>query len=191
MLMTATVTSGTGLSCRHDDHNLFKREDGRKRVANYIHPRAVLLARDGHCFKGSEEERLAAATELNTGDIDALVVIADYWKMGQTQHVQEPHETVATALRQIWDTSILRYRGLRPERFLDHVAVHYLERLPSADEVLSPPAYEQIFHAFQSLMIPSLHIGRVDALVAGRVRSNTLQKIIEGYEEFRYFSQER
>ena len=160
-------------------------------VADYISSRAVLLARDGRCFKGSEEERLAAATQLNAGDIDALVIIADYWKVGQNQHLQEPYDPVAMALRQIWDASILRYRGLRPEPFLEHFSVHYLERIPSADEVLPSAEYEQIFHAFQSLMLPGLHIGRVDALVAGRVRSNTLQKMIEGYEEFRIFSQER
>ena len=151
--------------------------------------RQVLLAREGNSFT-AEQERFAAAQALG-GDIDALQVIAEYAQLRGCYFIKEPFPKLESSLHQKWERSSQQFWGMRSDRFMDHLSQYYLGECPSFNEVLPAESYEKIYRAFQLLIVPGLMVGRIDAFATGRVRSNTLQKILEGYEEFRVFVQKR
>ncbi|MBI4152726.1 hypothetical protein HY495_03380 [Candidatus Woesearchaeota archaeon] len=156
---------------------------------DYSLPRSVLLARKGDSFT-NEKARFSAA-EMFGPDFDALQIISEYHRLRGCYHIQEPFPELELGLLQKWYTFTRPYRGLRLDRFVNELSQYYLGRKPFFDEVLLPDQYEQIYQAFQSLVVPGLMQGRIDALAAGKVRSYTLEKILVGYEEFMVFTQDR
>ncbi len=153
--------------------------------------RQVLLAQEPEQKSfTSEKERFTAAQALGP-DFDALQVIAKYGQLRGCYQIQEPFPDLEDHLFAKWNHACRKYNGSRPDHFIHQLAYHYLGEYPGWREELPSKDYELIFQAFQLLVIPGLMIGRIDAFAAGKVRSNTLEKILVGYEEFRVFTQIR
>lgn len=151
----------------------------------------VLLAQEPeHKSFTAERERFPAAQALGS-DFDALQVIAEYGRLRGCYQIQEPFPELEDHLFAKWENARRQFQGARPDYFIHQLAYHYLGKYPGWREGLHPKDYEQILQAFQLLVIPGLMIGRIDAFAAGKVRSNTLEKILYGYEEFRVFTQVR
>lgn len=138
----------------------------------------------------AEGERFPAAQALGP-DFDALQVIAEYGRLRGCYQIQEPFPEIEDHLFAKWKNARRQFQGARPDYFIHQLAFHYLGKYPSWREDLPPKDYEKILQAFQLLVIPGLMVGRIDAFAAGKVRSNTLEKILYGYEEFRVFTQIR
>ncbi|MBI2102603.1 hypothetical protein HYT55_02090 [Candidatus Woesearchaeota archaeon] len=159
-------------------------------MLDYFLVQKVLLAQEGKSFSAEREPRFAAARALGD-DFDALQVIAEYGKLRGCYSIREPFPDLDSFLHNKWERSSRPFWGMRPDRFINQLAHYYLGKYPSLDEVLAPELYERIYQAFQRLVVPGLMIGRVDVFAAGKVKANTLLKILEGYEEFRVFTQQR
>ncbi len=152
--------------------------------------RQVLLAQEpGLKSFTAEKERFTAAQSLGA-DFDALQVIAKYGQLRGCYQIQEPFPDLETYLLGKWDNACRQFQGFRPERFVSILANHYLGKYPDLKEEIPHNSYEQILQAFQLLVIPGLMVGRIDAFAAGKVRSNTLEKILYGYDEFKVFTQQ-
>ncbi len=151
----------------------------------------VLLAQEPELKSfTAERERFPAAQALGS-DFDALQVIAEYGRLRGCYQIQEPFPDLEDHLFSKWENARRKYSGFRPDRFIQQLANYYLEKYPGWREELPSKDYEKILQAFQLLVIPGLMVGRIDAFAAGKVRSNTLEKILYGYEEFRVFTQVR
>ncbi|MBS3169554.1 hypothetical protein J4210_03640 [Candidatus Woesearchaeota archaeon] len=156
---------------------------------DYSLPRSVLLARESDSFT-NEVARFSAAEMLGQ-DFDALQIISEYHRLRGCYEIKEPFPELERDLLKQWYAFTRPYQGLRLDRFVNELSQYYLGKRPSLDEVLPADQYEQIYQAFQSLVVPGLMRGRIDALAAGKVRAYTLEKILAGYEEFKVFTQER
>lgn len=159
-------------------------------MLDYSLTRQVLLARTETSFLPDRDPRFAAARTVGN-DFDGLQVISEYGQLRGCYSIQEPFPDLEDYLLGKWDIARRKYNGMRTDRFLTLLAVHYLGESPGWLEEIPGRDYEQILRAFQRLVVPGLMVGRVDAFAAGRVKANTLLKIVEGYEEFRVFTQIR
>lgn len=160
-------------------------------MIDYSLIKQVLLAQEPESQSfTAERERFPAAQALGS-DFDALQVISEYSRLRGCYQIQEPFPDLEDHLFEKWDQACRKFNGFRPDRFIHQLAYHYLEKYPGWREELPPKDYEKILQAFQLLVIPGLMVGRIDAFAAGKVRSNTLEKILYGYDEFRVFTQVR
>ncbi len=159
-------------------------------MVDYSLPREVILAQEPERKSfTAERERFTAAHSLGS-DFDALQVIAEYGRLRGCYQIHEPFPDLEDHLLGKWEKAHRQFQGFRPERFLQELGFHYLGKYPDLKEELPPQCYEQILQAFQLLVIPGLMVGRIDAFAAGKIRSNTLEKIVYGYDEFRVFTQQ-
>lgn len=146
--------------------------------------RILLDTKDGSFeFVHPAQDRLIAARELEGKGLSALGVIGSYW-MITGSFIEETCSEIPRVLQDVWRAESKKYAHLSSEDLIHEIAKDVLGYSPKDDDVLPDEKYEKIYSTAHCILQPAMIMGRMDCGF-GRVKTNTMKGLLEGYRSWR------